>query len=137
MPYAGNFAEPIFTANSPLLPVETLPSNLIEAISFGVTNAVLQQRTGPLSNQSTPNTQLARLCEKTSIPYPGCFVGLTEVIGALRTGLYALNALMTISLSLSLRDPASDHEPPLSKAKRKTKICAPRLDRRACATRAE
>lgn len=86
-----------------------------------------------MSNQSTPNTQLARRCEKTSIPYPGCFVGLTEVIGALQTGLYALSALMTISL----RDPASDHEPSLTKTKRKTRICAPRLDRGACATRAE
>lgn len=136
MPEAGHFAEPIFTAYSPRLSAETLPSNLIEAISSGVANTVLQQRTGPLSNQSTPNTQLARLCEKTSIPYPGCFVGLTEVIGALQTGLYALSALSAL-MTISLRDPASDHKPSLTKAKRKTRICAPRLDRGACTTRAE
>jgi hypothetical protein len=48
----------------------SLPSNLIEAIHSARPSAVLQKRNGPLSNQSTPNTPLSRLCDKIGIPYP-------------------------------------------------------------------
>ncbi len=54
-----------------------------------------------------PSTANAQLTEKTSIPYPGSFVGLTEVISALQTGLYALRARMTESL----HDPAPGIRP--------------------------
>jgi hypothetical protein len=86
-----------------------------------------------LRNQSTPNGDIARLGEKTSIPYPGSFVGLTEVISAVQTALSALRALM----KMSLLNPAPDDKSPSNKAKRKNRVCAHRPDRGASATRAE
>jgi hypothetical protein len=50
--------------------LSSLPFNLIEAIHTARPNVVHQKKDRKLSDQSTPNTPLARFCDKVGIPYP-------------------------------------------------------------------